>query len=627
MKNIDDFNFELSYSDSNYNAKPTSEEIKHMHFIHCKTNVNEFVDKISKGYAYCAVYNNDEFGISLKKDSNFAYTQVISVDIDKTTISLNEALKTLKTTPTMAYNTFSNGVNDKYCYRLVYIFENHIDSIKDAKLYTLALNKIVGDELNIKTDSNASKVSQYFNGTNDSNIFVSDCIYELNDFKLDNNLINKNNYNNTNNKSVNPKSYNNNTTISTWSGTFKNDTTLINDFWILSLTDFLNKYNSIMPNIQNSKIDIPSDDEPFIDIPSDYREIKRCWYLLVDDNGRKLDYIKKIRDGEGRRKKLFLNGIIRRLINPQITFDNMLHNIVWEFVIYMVNDGNKITKKILWNIVNDIMKADLTSYSTLGTTSRKWKVNPYFALKHNMSKREVINKFKIGKNNNKKQFIGEFYDCSLTDKENIEIMKDYGLEISPRTLKRWRKENNITKYKKQYEKDSNKKNIKFDSKPSNGSTLITRPQDEENPIQGKEMASTSIVDDIDASKTVDGRFKIYLDSVESLKKMGIAITRNDILFQKYCIIESCKKEGFDKAVIQGLEAKIDKYIKEYGEKNDLKPSNEQSGIVAHPSEEKPTEAKQMPSNGKELRYLDRKTGKQYDTEAEAQNDGANPMFL
>ena len=87
MKNIDDFNFEVSYSDSNYNVKPASEEIKHMHFIHCKTNVNEFVDKISKGYAYCAVYNNNEFGISLKKDSNFAYTQVISVDIGELPIS------------------------------------------------------------------------------------------------------------------------------------------------------------------------------------------------------------------------------------------------------------------------------------------------------------------------------------------------------------------------------------------------------------------------------------------------------------------------------------------------------------------------------------------------------------
>ena len=225
----------------------------------------------------------------------------------------------------------------------------------------------------------------------------------IDDFKLDNIINNKN----TNN-------------------------TMINDFWRLSLTGFLNEYDSFMPNIQNTKLDIPSDDEPFIEIPSNYREINRFWYPLT---------------GEGGRKSLFLNGVIRRLINPQITFENLLHNIVWEFVTYMNNDGNKSTKKILFDIAKDVMNADLEKYATLGTTSRKWMVNPYFALKHNMSKREVINKFKIVKNN-KKQYIGELYDCSLTDKENIELMKEYGLEISPRTLKRWRKENNITKYKK-----------------------------------------------------------------------------------------------------------------------------------------------------------------------------------
>lgn len=430
MINSSNFTLEVSYSNSSYNAKPTSDQIKYMHFALSKTNVNEFVDKISSGYAYCAVYDYDDFGMSQKKDSNFAYTQVISVDVDKTTTPLSQALEMLHTTPTVAYNTFSNGSNDLYCYRFVYIFKEPIESIKEAKLYTLALNQIVSEELNIKTDTNACKVSQYFNGTNDSNVFVSDCVYELSDFNIDDIKVSS--------KIIQEEHHN-----IGLSDTFENDTTLIKDFWNLKLTEFLYKYDSIMPNIQNSKIDIPSEDEPFIDIPSDYREIHRYWYLMVDEKGHKLDYIKKIRDGEGRRKKLFLNGIIRRLINPQITFENMLHNIVWEFVTYMVNDGNKITKKILWNIVQDVMKTDMTRYSELGKTTRKWMVNPYFALKHNMSKREVINKFKL----NKKQFIGELYDCSLSDKKNVEKMKEYGLKISLITLKRWRKENNITKYK------------------------------------------------------------------------------------------------------------------------------------------------------------------------------------
>lgn len=430
MINSNNFTFEVSYSTSSYDSKPSSDQIKFMHFEMSKTNVDEFVNKISSGYSYCAVYNNDDFGMSQKKDSNFAYTQVISVDVDKTTTSLNEALKMLKTTPTVAYNTFSNGHNDLYCYRFVYVFQEPIESIKEAKLYTIALNQIVSDELNIKTDSNACKVSQYFNGTNDSNVFVRDCVYELDDFNIDDIKVQS--------KCIQEEHHNIGLTC-----TFENDTTLIKDFWNLKLTEFLYKYDSIMPNIQNSKLEIPSEDEPFIDIPSDYREIKRYWYLLVDEKGHKLDYIRKIRDGEGRRKKLFINGIIRRLINPKITFENMLHNIVWEFVTYMVNDGNKITKAILFSIVQDVMKTDMTRYSELGKTTRKWMVNPNFSTKHNMSKREVINKFK----HNKKQYIGEYYDASLTDEQNIKAMKEYGFEVSLRTLKTWRKENNITKYK------------------------------------------------------------------------------------------------------------------------------------------------------------------------------------
>lgn len=155
MINSSNFTFEVSYSISSYNAKPSSDQIKYMHFAMSKTNVNEFVNKISSGYAYCAVYNFDDFGMSQKKDSNFAYTQVISVDVDKTTISLNQALERLKTTPTVAYNTFSNGNNNLYCYRFVYVFQEPIETVKQAKLYTLALNEIISEELNIKTDANA----------------------------------------------------------------------------------------------------------------------------------------------------------------------------------------------------------------------------------------------------------------------------------------------------------------------------------------------------------------------------------------------------------------------------------------------------------------------------------------
>ena len=63
------------------------------------------------------------------------------------------------------------------------------------------------------------------------------------------------------------------------------------------------------------------------------------------------------------------------------------------------------------------------------------------------------------------------------------------------------------------------------------------------------------------------------------------------------------------------------------EKSDSKPSIDVDCIIPHSKEEKPTESKEMPSNGKELRYIDTMTDKHYATEAEAQQDGVRPNDL
>ena len=57
------------------------------------------------------------------------------------------------------------------------------------------------------------------------------------------------------------------------------------------------------------------------------------------------------------------------------------------------------------------------------------------------------------------------------------------------------------------------------------------------------------------------------------------------------------------------------------------PSNCSTLTTIQQEDLKPTEGKEMPLNGKKLRYLDTDTNKQYDTEAEAQQDGANPWYL
>ena len=121
----------------------------------------------------------------------------------------------------------------------------------------------------------------------------------------------------------------------------------------------------------------------------------------------------------------------------------MIVNLVYEFDTYYINDGNAISQKVIYDIAIGVMKADITNYSDLGKPKHKFFVNPLYCQKYNLSPKQVL-----GMTRNKKQYIGEFYDFSKTDNENLEIMKEYGLDISLRTLKTWKKENGITKYKK-----------------------------------------------------------------------------------------------------------------------------------------------------------------------------------
>ena len=78
-------------------------------------------------------------------------------------------------------------------------------------------------------------------------------------------------------------------------------------------------------------------------------------------------------------------------------------------------------------------------------TDKQFMVNPNYCAKYGVSKKKARVIASKAINGNR---IGELYDCTKTDNENLLLMKQHGLDISLVTLKRWRKQNGITKYKK-----------------------------------------------------------------------------------------------------------------------------------------------------------------------------------
>lgn len=96
-------------------------------------------------------------------------------------------------------------------------------------------------------------------------------------------------------------------------------------------------------------------------------------------------------------------------------------------------------------IANNVWEADLARYESLKGTSKKYRVNPAYCIKHGLTKKQTK---QVAAKQLNSQRIGELYDCLLTDEENLQTFRNNGLNISLSTLKRWRKENGITKYQR-----------------------------------------------------------------------------------------------------------------------------------------------------------------------------------
>ena len=418
----------IGISNQCYEHKPTQDDIEKMRFTNREVSIDRFSSLISQGYSYTTVMNGK------RNRDNFACSYILTYDIDNSSTEMMDCINHLEYKPTFAYTSPSNGLEGYGCrYRLIYCLEEPITSFNEY----YSLSRSFGTQLNLTdVDPKSYYPEQYWNGCKDCQVYKSYTVYEKDIINI------KEEYKKDISVDKNNKKYNrdkiadNESITQTYikqpqhiglSDTFEDD------YWNMSFRDILDKYD--YPNIEHTPIEY-DDSLPMITYPDEYYEIRRPSYKT------KGGHTRKIKDGEKRRNKLYLNGIVRRKINPDISFDNLLYNLVYEFYYYYINNGNKIDKKILYQIARNVMKAKIRK-SNLGRPKYKSFANPLYCQKYNLSRREVSDLSK-----NKRRFISEFYDINLTDKENIEIMKENGLMVALPTLKRWKKENGITKYKK-----------------------------------------------------------------------------------------------------------------------------------------------------------------------------------
>lgn len=231
----------------------------------------------------------------------------------------------------------------------------------------------------------------------------------------------------------------------------------VRDYYNLSVKKIIEKYISAYPSIEFSQVEYDATQAYYM-VPSDYIEIKRKWHYreIEKENGDtyRVTEIERCKNGQGRRRRLFLNLIIRRLIEPSLTFEHLLFNGVYELHHFIDNSDKDdiITKKEVAEIAINAYFEDIEKWSKLKNYHKpKYKVNKEWCNAHGVKPRQQAIKVRGELNRQAKEKkwleVDHYYNPSLTNNGNIELLKANGIEIGLTALKEYKKSRGYTKSK------------------------------------------------------------------------------------------------------------------------------------------------------------------------------------
>lgn len=442
----------LSMTRTGSKRKPIKGEFTSMYFDNYEMEINELCDYIKDGRTFSAVYNQPSYGIAGRKECNYEYSNIVAIDIDNSDCEMYDYIETLSLQPTVAYTTYSNGVDGKgFRFRFLYCFFDEIPSSCFSTLYNkvCVCNNITGEE----NDRHQSKISQLFigNGSGNCNMIVNDeCVYSVDDFLNEDEKCAK-----PITKDYNVYTFSNgncakNQNISFTDTSFTEAWKTMTDTEIL--TNYSHYYSTETTYIQDT------DGELYTDLRD--KEIytqKRKWtYERYEENDRLIPYTQRLQYGEHRKKKIYLSLIRRRLIDNSITLENLAYCALYELYHY-VNNTNKehyITRYDLYRIACNACNTDIEKYRDTMKDKRKYKVNKMEAYKQGITPREVVckinNEIKKENKKNRQKEIAKYFDPRKKDKKNLQILEEHGIKISRRTLTTFKKEYNKNK-KNDYE--------------------------------------------------------------------------------------------------------------------------------------------------------------------------------
>lgn len=349
--------------------------------------------------------NKGAMKLAFKADQFFRGAQTIFVDIDYTRFSdIQSYLRTLTYPPTCTYMSFSDA-QDKHGvvsrrFRLVYVFDTILDKEQFCGISRGLTEQIIKDTNEAMDDDCGCRPSQYMNGVyNNQESYTCYQIYSIGDIPEASSSRQDNTLSVDQEPSV---------------GIF--DEFLLQDMTSLCPEDFKHRYSIKYKYLYRSE-KAYWEDSMYQETGDDYLQL---WY-----------YREKVKDGEHRRRKLFKNACLRRLMYPDIDANTLLFNLYIDLLRFIDYSDKVITLTCLKRKVINAMKMtvdELRNYC--GYEIRYWQSNkPKYIFKNGISKSVIRSKLRDIRYAN----ISCNYDENLSIKENIAA----GIDVPERTLYRY----------------------------------------------------------------------------------------------------------------------------------------------------------------------------------------------
>lgn len=408
-----------------------------LRFAERKVTVDEIVDLIGDGYAFCATFelNNGELmwkkqedgkrkcicpvlkdgymSMTVKRDEFFKGSQIVSIDIDDTQYNnVEDYIEQLTFIPTFAYTSYSDSPT-KRKFRLCYVMSQPLNSIEEYKEVANTIHYTAEQDTQEPiSDKCGEKASQYFNGTNlkaGAELYKYYVVYDRADFPT----IEQEQVDEDLNAKVKCE--------------FDKDT--VKAMETQSYQKFMHRNSLKYQYFYQSEIDW-KDGEKWRAVDDSFVSLCYRW--------RGTGEIEKYKDGEHRRRKLKTYACLRRLIKPTVTPTELLFNLYVDRERFFDNSDAALTIEVLKSKVNAAFSMSVEEikqrYSVvLEKNRRKIVLNMGYLCKLD-NIHTIINEAKKEVNY---AAIDEFYNSELSVSENLKVLQDNGVSVSRRTIYRY----------------------------------------------------------------------------------------------------------------------------------------------------------------------------------------------